>query len=457
MVFTLGPSKLLAHCLNRSTLFVLSVLFILLLAFPSDSLAGITNRIDATKVPLAEKKVNVQKMISEQQSAQSRATDLLTEARAANDIIQLNCVNSKLTQIKGLLKLSQQSSAAMYEGIERGAEDEINHQYKKIVLASQKTSSLKAEAEQCVGEKSVYSGETKVDVEIDPSTTRSDPTLPVLPPPGPSVPVVPATTSYTYQISIEAKDGKQEVNENAGTPLSFTVKINPAASKDFSLPYKITGVNADDVEGGLSGEVSVKSNDTTVTFNLKIKGDDKVEEDETLTITLDTVVDGVFAGQDRYTSATGIILNDDVVTAKKLMSIKPKDGKTEYKKGTDKEMVLVVTLACPADSPEECSASTCAADKASCEIYNANIKDNTSSTTNKSNASTSSNSSSVSNAQWSSGPWGACSSNCGGTSTRTVSCMGVVNGQYQLVDDSLCTIAKPRTTRTDACNTACPR
>lgn len=145
-------------------------------------------KIDASKVPLPEKKVGASKMISEQQAAQSRATDLLTEARAANDIIQLNCVNSKLTQIKGLLKLSQQASAAMYEGVERGTDDEINHQYTKIVVAHQKTMSLRAEAEQCVGEKSVYSGETKVDVEIDPSITQSDPTLPVLPPPGPAIP-----------------------------------------------------------------------------------------------------------------------------------------------------------------------------------------------------------------------------------------------------------------------------
>lgn len=144
-------------------------------------------KIDASKVPTAEKKTGTEQMLREQRAAVARGTDLLAEARGNNDIIQLNCVNEKLTQLKGLLKLSENASLAMYEAIAAGSQDEINHQYTKVAVAHQKSASLKAEAEQCVGELSVYSGQTEVQVEIDDSITSNDPTLPILPPPGPAV------------------------------------------------------------------------------------------------------------------------------------------------------------------------------------------------------------------------------------------------------------------------------
>jgi|GEM_PF-1832073 len=144
-------------------------------------------KVDASKVPTAKKRSSTERMLASQRRAVVRGTDLLSEARSQNDIIQLNCVNEKLTQLKGLLKVSENSSLAMYEGMAASAQDDVNHQYTKIVVAHQKSSSLKAEVEQCVGELSIYSGETEVEVEIDESITQQDPTLPILPPPGPAV------------------------------------------------------------------------------------------------------------------------------------------------------------------------------------------------------------------------------------------------------------------------------
>lgn len=144
-------------------------------------------KVDASKVPTAEKKTTAESMLAEQRAAVARGTELLSEARSKNDILQLNCVNEKLTQMKGLLKLSEGASAAMYEGIASGTQDEINHQYTKIVVAQQKSASLKAEAEQCVGAISVFTGQTEVEVEIDSDIPETDPTLPILPPPGPIV------------------------------------------------------------------------------------------------------------------------------------------------------------------------------------------------------------------------------------------------------------------------------
>ncbi len=146
--------------------------------------------IDASKISPADKKKNAEKMISDSRGALARVTELLFQARESNDMVQRNCVNEKLTQIKGLLKLSEGASVSMYESMGKGAEDVTNHEYTKIAVAHQKTQLLRTEAEQCVGELSVYTGDTDVTVEIDDDIPQKDPTLPIPPPLGPETPPV---------------------------------------------------------------------------------------------------------------------------------------------------------------------------------------------------------------------------------------------------------------------------
>ncbi|MCB9655228.1 MAG: hypothetical protein H6729_13995 [Deltaproteobacteria bacterium] len=152
-----------------------------------DELAGLA---DPKNVPIAEKRVMVEKSLSEQRDALARVTVLLREATDAKDMVQRNCVDEKLTQIKGLLRISEEASVKMYEAIAGNIEDLINHEFTKIAVAHQRTKTLRAEAEQCVGESSVYSGDTDVEVDVDPDLTQDDPTKPIDMPPGPDFPPV---------------------------------------------------------------------------------------------------------------------------------------------------------------------------------------------------------------------------------------------------------------------------
>jgi len=129
-------------------------------------------------------------LLGEMRDALRRVTEILGEARASKDIVQLNCVNEKLTQVKGLLRISEDASVKMYDAVASNTMDVINHEFTKISVAHQKTIILRAEAEQCVGELSVYTGETEVTVEIDPDISDRDPTQPDSPPIGPEVPPV---------------------------------------------------------------------------------------------------------------------------------------------------------------------------------------------------------------------------------------------------------------------------
>ncbi len=152
--------------------------------------------VDAAAVPIEEKKTRVETMLKEQRSDLVRATELVAEARSRKDIVQLNCVNEKTTQVKGLLKISEQASLQMYEAIANSATDLSNHAFTKVSVAHRKSRVVRAEGEQCVGKDFLTAGNATVDVEVEDGaggTAGSDPTAGSAPPPGPTVPPVAST------------------------------------------------------------------------------------------------------------------------------------------------------------------------------------------------------------------------------------------------------------------------
>jgi hypothetical protein len=88
----------------------------------------------------------------------------LEEAREKRDVIKLNCVNEKLTAVKGLLKMSESADVSMQEALARRDEEQSRDEYDKISIARGKVDALLTESESCVGELSVYSGETIVEM-----------------------------------------------------------------------------------------------------------------------------------------------------------------------------------------------------------------------------------------------------------------------------------------------------
>lgn len=86
------------------------------------------------------------------------------EARKTKDVVKLNCVNERLTQIKGLLRISEQSDVAMQEAIAKN--ENSDGEYSKVTIAHQKITQLREEAEQCIGQLAFQTDEAmSVDVE----------------------------------------------------------------------------------------------------------------------------------------------------------------------------------------------------------------------------------------------------------------------------------------------------
>jgi hypothetical protein len=86
------------------------------------------------------------------------------EARNEKDIVKLNCVNEKLTQVKALVRVAEQADVALREAISRrdpGAESE----FAKIGIARTKVEGLRGESEQCIGQLA-YIVDEKTTVEV---------------------------------------------------------------------------------------------------------------------------------------------------------------------------------------------------------------------------------------------------------------------------------------------------
>lgn len=99
---------------------------------------------------------------------------LLTDAREEKDVIKVNCVNEKLTNIKGLIRISEQAEMTLQEALAKGEKDTATHEFHKISISHQKIKILRTEAEQCVGELAFAVGKTTVEVEIDKDQVPED-------------------------------------------------------------------------------------------------------------------------------------------------------------------------------------------------------------------------------------------------------------------------------------------
>jgi hypothetical protein len=86
------------------------------------------------------------------------------EARSEKDVVKLNCVNEKLTQVKGLIKVAEQADIALHEALT--AKDPVaDSEFTKIGIAKSKVDALKGDAEQCIGQLA-YIVDEKTTVEV---------------------------------------------------------------------------------------------------------------------------------------------------------------------------------------------------------------------------------------------------------------------------------------------------
>ena len=138
----------------------------------------------ASEVADKEKISRSSAAVTRMRSVLSEVLGRLEEARATKDVVKLNCVNEKLTQVKGLLRISEQSDVALQEAVARKDATAAEHEYSKVTIAKGKVEQLRNESEQCIGQLAFRTDENlTVEVEVPSGLPTEDPTNPPPPPP----------------------------------------------------------------------------------------------------------------------------------------------------------------------------------------------------------------------------------------------------------------------------------
>ena len=136
-----------------------------------------------TSVPDGEKAEKVNSAVTRIKGVLQLVLDLREEARDSKDVVKLNYVNDKLTQVTGLLRLAEQAEVGLKDALARRDHEAAEHEFTKVSFILEKTEAMRGEAESSVGALVVYSGATTVTVETK-KKRKGDPTqspLPVLP------------------------------------------------------------------------------------------------------------------------------------------------------------------------------------------------------------------------------------------------------------------------------------
>ncbi len=158
-------------------------------AQPPAQASGLT---DAQKLQKSDENIDRMRVLVKQ------VTSRLEDARNEKDVVKLNCVNEKLTQMKAFLKVSEQADVSLQELVgrnarNRAASEAADAEFHKIGVAKAKVEQLRTDADECVAKLAfVVDNRTTVEVETPrglPSgdvTRREPPPPPVVRPPAAS-------------------------------------------------------------------------------------------------------------------------------------------------------------------------------------------------------------------------------------------------------------------------------
>jgi hypothetical protein len=112
----------------------------------------------------AERAKRAAEAVSSMRGSLRQVTARVEDARSEKDVVKLNCVNEKLAQIKGLLKVAEQSESALKEAAATN-DPSASAEFAKIGIAKGKVDGLASDAQQCIGQLA-YIVDEKTTVEV---------------------------------------------------------------------------------------------------------------------------------------------------------------------------------------------------------------------------------------------------------------------------------------------------
>jgi hypothetical protein len=106
-----------------------------------------------------------------------RESDLLDRARQERDIIKVNCLNDKLTQIDVTLRSAREHQELLQTAVSINNDGQRNHEFQLMTIFRQRAEGLEAEARQCIGEDTgTFDRDTRLTLLVDPNIAEQDTT-----------------------------------------------------------------------------------------------------------------------------------------------------------------------------------------------------------------------------------------------------------------------------------------
>ena len=118
------------------------------------------------------------------------------QAKADKDVIRLNCLLDKLTQLNVNANIMDQSLHNLQQSVARNDISGQLHEYTRITIVNQKVQVLNTEADACVGAETNYIGPTRVTVEVPPGLREGVDQVPPVQPPITAVDRPPPASTY---------------------------------------------------------------------------------------------------------------------------------------------------------------------------------------------------------------------------------------------------------------------
>lgn len=104
-------------------------------------------------------------------------SDLLDRARQERDIIKVNCLNDKLTQIDVALRSAREHQELLQTAVSINNDGQRNHEFQLMNIYGSRTSVLLLEARQCLGEDTgTFDHDTRLTVVVSQNIASQDTT-----------------------------------------------------------------------------------------------------------------------------------------------------------------------------------------------------------------------------------------------------------------------------------------
>jgi hypothetical protein len=138
----------------------------------------------------AEKTRRASEAITSMRNSLRQVSARVEDARNEKDVVKLNCVNEKLAQVKGLLKVAEQAEVSLRDAISN-KDPSASTEFAKIGIARSKVDGLSGDAQQCIGQLAyIVDEKTTVEVQQPAGQPDRDTSGQVKSRPPPAMPVV---------------------------------------------------------------------------------------------------------------------------------------------------------------------------------------------------------------------------------------------------------------------------